>query len=200
MALLRSSCYNPTRLILVLTIHKVLSQPVSGIQHPHDHCCCGWQWGWSLLAGPDAAPLESWDPRVPAHSLALATGEVPDQSQAEVLPSSASSTEHQILSALPCASLHKPALGAFIVQVCQKNVPSSGEWEREKRGFVLLCWMDKCSLMKEPHPQVPAVSLQQHCLVWGVRACKPPVLVLGQTLTYQHVRDLLMLHQLCYDL
>lgn len=37
---------------------------------------------------------------------------------------------------LPCA------------KVCQKNVPSSGGGEREKRGFVLLCWMGKCSLMK----------------------------------------------------
>lgn len=60
MALLRASCYNPTSLIMVLTIHKGLPQPVSGIQHTHDDCCCGgcgWQGGWGLLAGQKKIPF-----------------------------------------------------------------------------------------------------------------------------------------------
>lgn len=163
MAFLRTSCYNPTSLILVLTIHKRLPQPVCGTQHAHDHCCCGGcgrqglgspRWPWPRPAGELAS---SW----PCSRPGSGTGEMLGaELSCEVLPHLLSARFNPSSLVLPPkASRHR----AFIVRVCQKKVPFSGGEERKKRGFVLLCWMDKCSLMKEPHPRLPAVSLPQHC-------------------------------------
>lgn len=167
---------NPTSLILGLTIHKRLPQPRSGMPHTHYHCYCGGfvgdrgpgvslvapqslqraeifmvlfvAWLWHLS---DARRELSW-----GTAWFFLTNWAPDSS---------------------CAPLCFPSKPAVIAQVCQKSVPYSGGGKGEKTDFMLLCWVDKCSLMKgatssaahsqpqraQPHTECEGLQVSHAC-------------------------------------
>lgn len=163
---------------------------------------------WLWVAGglgsphwPQPSPTRTWDPRGPVRGPILALVRCREQSWAEALPGSASPIERQIQSVLPCAS---PQIQLLLCLHCaclsEKGPLLWGRGEGEK-GFCAPL-LDR-RMQPDERSHIPGClqsasrSTAQHG-VWGLASLLHlPSDKLWNTSTFG---DLLMFHQLCYDL